>query len=233
MLKKISILGIISASLWGSCNKNIIKKLKKENISVEAYKQALTFYKKNNFSEKYITFIDFTLPSDKKRMYIIDNIHSKIFKYKTAHGGGYKHRFNKGSLNICDYKGKDKNFTRPGFYQTIGVYDSKKGRKYHWKNIYKHFNGIKMRGLTKGVNNDIYDKGVVIHSSKLVSKYNAKNSSGCFAVSYADIRPIAKKIKFNNMIYAYVPQCKKEMDIIKRQIVGWENICEIDDKKYK
>jgi hypothetical protein len=233
MLKKISIFGIMSVSLWGSCNKNIINKLKKERISIEAYKQALTYYQKNKFDDKYITFIDFTLPSDKKRMYIIDNENEKIYKYKTAHGGGYKHKFNKLTLDICEYKGNDKNFTRPGFYQTIGIYESKLGKKYHWKNFYKHFNGIKMRGLSKGVNGDIYDKGVVIHSSSRVTERNARNSSGCFSVSYADIKSVASKIKFNNMVYAYVPQCKKEMDLIKQQIIGWERICETYDYDFK
>jgi len=210
-------------SLYADCN--ILKKLKKEHINTDAYKQALTFYKKNKFDTKYISFIDFTKPSNEKRMYIINNKTNQVYKFKASHGAGYKHRMNYLYLKKCEYKGSRRYFTRPGFYKTVGLYKSARGSKYKWNNISGKFNGIKMQGLSKGINNKIFAKGVVIHSSKYVTRANAGRSSGCFTLHHNDIKKVSNMIKNNNMIYAYVPQCQGDMKVILKQVDNWKNIC--------
>ena len=79
----------------------------------------------------------------------------------------------------------------------------------------RHGRSLRLHGLEKGVNDNAYRRGIVLHSADYVSSkamlvnllygYGPRigRSNGCFVVSPADIDEIVETLKIDGYIYAY------------------------------
>jgi hypothetical protein len=142
-----------------------------------------------------ITIIDFSLPSNQKRLFVIDLKNNKLL-YNTyvAHGrNSGKELANKFSNNDRSYK------SSLGFYATGDTYQG------------KHGYSLKLEGLERGINDNAESRGIVMHSAWYVNERMAQRkgyvgrSEGCPAISKSVYKTIIKQIKDGTCLFIYSP----------------------------
>ena len=141
-----------------------------------------------------ITIIDFSLPSDQKRLWVLDLIQKKVlFCCLVSHGR------NSGELiaeNFSNTPGS--NASSPGFYTTGETYTGKHGLS------------LVLDGLEKGINDKARERSIVIHGADYVSSDFIRNygrlgrSQGCPAVPAELSRDIIQTIKGGSCLFIYV-----------------------------
>ncbi len=143
-----------------------------------------------------ITIIDFSLPSSKERLWVLDLIHGKIlFRCLVSHGR------NSGELMAENFSNKPgSNASSPGFYTTGETY------------IGKHGLSLALDGLEKGINDNARARAIVIHGADYVSTDFVMNhgrlgrSFGCPAVPVEICKEIIQTIKGGSCLFIYVPE---------------------------
>ena len=143
-----------------------------------------------------ITIIDFSLPSVKERLWVLDLIHGKVlFHCLVSHGR------NSGELmaeNFSNTPGS--NASSPGFYTTGETY------------IGKHGLSLTLDGLEAGINDKARARAIVIHGADYVSADFIRNhgrlgrSFGCPAVPAELSKEIIQTIKGGSCLFIYVPK---------------------------
>jgi hypothetical protein len=143
-----------------------------------------------------ITIIDFSLPSDKERLWVLDLIHGKVlFRCLVSHGR------NSGELmaeNFSNTPGS--NASSPGFYTTGETY------------IGKHGLSLALDGLETGINDKARARAIVIHGADYVSADFIRThgrlgrSFGCPAVPVELSKDIIQTIKGGSCLFIYVPK---------------------------
>lgn len=145
--------------------------------------------------QSVITIVDFSQPSNKKRLYILDMANYKVlFNTLVAHGrnSGKKWATNF-SNQLSSYK------SSPGFYIT--------GQTYTGSNGYS----LKLTGIEKGINDKAIQRAIVMHGAGYVNEsYIASRgfigrSQGCPAVPLKDAKKIINTIKDGTCLYIYAP----------------------------
>lgn len=142
-----------------------------------------------------ISIVDFSLPSNKKRLFIIDLKNYKVlFNTLVAHGK------NTGLEWATSFSNQNETFkSSPGFYVTRETYDGKNGYS------------LKLEGMERGINDKAYERGIVIHGAPYVSDAvaNARGfigrSQGCPAVPVQVSAPIINTIKNGTCLFIYHP----------------------------
>ena len=142
-----------------------------------------------------ISIIDFSKPSSKKRLFIIDLKNYKVlFNTLVAHGK------NTGLEWATSFSNQTSSFkSSPGFYITKETYEGKNGYS------------LKLEGMDSGINDNAYERGIVIHGADYVSDafVNAQGrigrSQGCPAVPVQVSRPIINTIKNGTCVFIYHP----------------------------
>lgn len=142
-----------------------------------------------------ITIIDFTLPSDKKRMWVIDLNELKVLvNCLVAHGR------NSGDQSAESFSNIPGSFaSSPGFYATGDTYTGK-----HGVSLY-------LDGLEKGVNDKARDRSIVIHGADYVSDEFIKRhghlgrSHGCPAIPETVKLEVIQAIKGGSCLYIHAP----------------------------
>jgi hypothetical protein len=142
-----------------------------------------------------ITIIDFGLPSDKERLWILDlNQRKVLFHCLVSHGrnsGGLK------AENFSNNPGS--NESSPGFYLTGETY------------IGKHGLSLTLDGLERGINDNARKRTIVLHGADYVSsdfiRYNGRlgRSLGCPAVPVDLSVDIINSIKGGSCLFIYAP----------------------------
>lgn len=146
-------------------------------------------------NEKIITIADFSLPSSRKRLFIIDLDKKKVlFNTYVAHGMNsgkeYANRFS----NV-----PESNKSSLGFYETSGTYAGKNGYSLH------------LEGLEKGINDNAYRRDIVMHGAEYVNENYVQmqgyigRSQGCPAVPEKLHKLIIDKIKNGTCLFIYSP----------------------------
>lgn len=142
-----------------------------------------------------ISIVDFSLPSNKKRLFIIDLKNYKVlFNTLVAHGR------NTGLEWATSFSNQNETFkSSPGFYVTRGTYDGKNGYS------------LKLEGMERGINDKAYERGIVIHGAPYVNDALANTrgfigrSHGCPAVPVSVCKPIINTIKNGSCLFIYHP----------------------------
>ncbi|MDP3464118.1 MAG: murein L,D-transpeptidase catalytic domain family protein [Bacteroidales bacterium] len=142
-----------------------------------------------------ITIIDFTLTSDKKRMWVIDLNEVKVLVHcLVAHGR------NSGKLSAESFSNKPGSFaSSPGFYATGDTYTGKHGMS------------LFLDGLEEGVNDKARDRSIVIHGADYVSDEFIKRygqlgrSHGCPAIPETIKLEVIQTIKGGSCLYIHAP----------------------------
>lgn len=162
----------------------------------EAHGLALDFLKKNDSlirNKQYIVVVDYTKPSFVRRLCIYDTENNTVTKHLVSHakksGCVYATNF---SNEISSEK------SSKGFFLTGAVYRGKHGRS------------LRLRGLDKGINDNAFDRDMVIHGAGYVSwksilanRGRLGRSLGCLAVSLKIIDEVINKLKGGSLVYIH------------------------------
>jgi len=154
-----------------------------------------------------ITIIDFSLQSDRERLWVLDLKQGKVlFHCLVSHGR------NSGELmdeNFSNIPGS--NESSPGFYVTSETY------------IGKHGLSLALDGLETGINDKARQRSIVIHGADYVSDDFIRShgrlgrSLGCPAVPVELSEEIIKTIKGGSCLFIYV---QKESYISNSNIIS-------------
>jgi hypothetical protein len=146
-------------------------------------------------NDDIITIIDFSQPSNKKRLYVLDLENKKIlFNTLVAHGR------NSGTLWANSFSNNTSSFkSSPGFYIT--------GETYMGDNGYS----LRLDGMEKNINDNARDRDIVMHGAPYVDQSAIHSlgflgrSSGCPAVPESSHKEIINTIKDGTCLFIYSP----------------------------
>lgn len=142
-----------------------------------------------------LTIIDYSLPSSKKRLFVLDMQKGKIvFNTLVAHGRNSGAAFaNSFSNETASYQ------TSLGFYITLGTYIGENGYS------------LKLKGCEKDINDNAFERAIVLHGAEYVSQdflhhhgYLGR-SYGCPAIPINVTAKIIDKIKNGSCMFLYHP----------------------------
>ncbi|MHB1947222.1 MAG: murein L,D-transpeptidase catalytic domain family protein [Gammaproteobacteria bacterium] len=177
----------------GSQAQNLNPKVLK--LSLAAYQQA----KERGIAQKdVLTIIDYSMPSSKQRLWVIDLHKNKVLlNTYVAHGK------NSGDANTTSFSNQPNSLKSSfGVFVTDEVYSG------------HHGSSLRIKGLERGINDNVFRRSVVFHGASYVSAAVAKargklgRSWGCMAVSEKTIKPLINVIKGKSVVFAYYPDNK-------------------------
>jgi hypothetical protein len=175
-------------------------KLETLGLSHEAFVFALQgFYKLKTTgklqNDSILSVIDFSLPSDRKRLFVV-NLTSGILLFNTLVSHGKK----SGKETATSFSNQFNSYKSSlGFYVTGSPYTG------------KHGCSLRLEGEEKGINDNAFNRGIVIHSAPYVderfisSQGYLGRSEGCPAIPQAVHKKIIEKIKNGSCLYIYSP----------------------------
>ncbi len=146
-------------------------------------------------NDNILSIVDFSLPSNKKRLFVIDIKNFKIlFNTYVAHGR------NSGKEFAKEFSNDPESFKSSlGFYVTGATYKGSHGFSLH------------LEGEEKGINDNAYSRAIVMHGAPYVSESVLKSqgflgrSLGCPALPARLYKPIIEKIKNGSCLFLYSP----------------------------
>jgi len=146
-------------------------------------------------NDSIISIIDFSQPSSKKRLYILDLKNYKVlFNTLVAHGR------NSGREFASSFSNQNSSFmSSPGFYITQSTYEGHNGYS------------LKLEGVERGINDNALERGIVVHGAPYVSQEIVNmqgfsgRSQGCPAVPVQYAKPIINTIKDGTCMFIYHP----------------------------
>lgn len=161
-----------------------------------AYEGYYKLLEQGKMSKKdVLTIADFSKPSSQKRLFVIDMEQGKIlFQTLVAHGR------NSGLIYANEFSNKpESNKSSLGFYLTMQTYYGGKGY------------ALKLQGLEKGINDNAFERAIVLHGSDYVTSQFANSngylgrSLGCPAVPTKQTKAIINIIKNGSLLFIYHP----------------------------
>lgn len=169
------------------------------NIDDKVLRLGLIAYlnaRKQGYAGKPIlTVIDYSKPSNQRRLWVFDLQKNKIlFNTWVTHGR------NSGGMRATSFSNN-----HGSLKSSIGVFVT--DRSYVGGNGYS----LRLRGLENGVNNNAYRRHVVIHGAwyanpDIIGRYGQLGRSwGCPAVKTELARPLINTIKEKSLVFAYYP----------------------------
>ena len=193
-----------STSSFANSGQNINTKLqhlshKAPRLDRNVLKLALTAYKNANkrgaVKKPVLTVIDYSLPSNKQRMWVFDvRNESLLFNTYLAHGK------NSGVNNENHFSNREASKQSSlGTYITKNTYIGHKGYS------------LNIQGMDRGFNDNAFNRRVVIHGAWYVEPEfirkagRAGLSWGCPAIAKTLARPLINTIKNGSVIFAYFP----------------------------
>lgn len=150
---------------------------------------------KHIVQKQILTLVDYSKPSDTKRMWVIDLKSDKvIFRDYVAHASNTGSKYAEHFSNM------------PGSHQSsIGVYLT--DHEYQGS----HGLSLRLKGLEKGFNDKAEGRAIVIHGAWYATQKFAEHygrigrSWGCFAINNNLINPLINTIKRGSLFVAYYP----------------------------
>src|SRR5437773_11302234 len=147
-------------------------------------------------SNDVITIADFSQPSTKKRLYVVDLDNKKVlFNTLVAHGR------NTGTLMARNFSNSASSLmSSPGFYKTEDTYTGHNGYS------------LSIDGLERNINDNALNRAVVMHGAPYVSESFAGGmgyigrSWGCPAVPEAQHKAIINTIKGGTCLFIYTTE---------------------------
>ena len=166
-------------------NRNVLK------LALTAYTNA---NKRGAVKKPVLTVIDYSLPSNKQRMWVFDVRNEKLL-YNTyvAHGK------NSGVVANHFSNRESSKQSSLGTYITKNTYIGHKGYS------------LNLQGLDRGFNDNAYNRRVVIHGAWYVEPDFIKRAGraglswGCPAIAQTLAKPVINTIKNGSVVFAYYP----------------------------
>ena len=162
-----------------------------EYISQERFTEAVEQYKELKPTNEILTLIDFSLPSTKKRMYVVDMRSGELLYHcHVTHGEGSGGNY---ATKFSNIEGSHQSSL--GYYRTLDTYVGRNGYS------------LRLEGLDRGVNDNAYKRAIVIHGAEYanpenISRYGGRlgRSWGCPALPTAIAREIIDTIKNSSIM---------------------------------
>jgi hypothetical protein len=167
-------------------NKGVLK------LALTAFKNA---NKRGEVKKPVLTVIDYSLPSNKQRMWVFDVRREKLlFNTYVAHGK------NSGVNTAHHFSNKESSKESSlGTYITKDTYIGHKGYS------------LNLEGLDRGYNDNAYNRRVVVHGAWYVEPDFIKRAGraglswGCPAIAQTLAKPVINTIKNGSVLFAYFP----------------------------
>ncbi len=160
---------------------------------------ALIAYQKATLSgavtKPILTVVDYSKPSSEQRLWIFDVKREKLLlNTHVAHGK------NSGDVTPNHFSNQvNSKQSSLGTYVTQNTY------------IGSHGYSLNLKGLEKGINDNVFTRRVVVHGASYVepgfikSVGHAGRSWGCLAIAQTLANPVINLIKDGSVIFAYYP----------------------------
>jgi hypothetical protein len=172
-----------------------------EGLRAEVFSLALTAWKKGwdkgDTKKKVLTVIDYSLPSDQKRLWVVDLETGKLlFQEVVAHGNGTGGRLARSFSNTPESKKSN-----VGLMRTAETYQS---RKFGYS--------MRLDGLEKGFNDNARRRAIVMHRADYATEAFAHRhgrlgrSWGCPSIDPAVADRLIDTIKGGTLIFGYAKQ---------------------------
>ncbi|MCW3089841.1 MAG: hypothetical protein JWP81_910 [Ferruginibacter sp.] len=149
-------------------------------------------------NDQIISIVDFSKPSSKKRLFIIDLKNYKVlFNTYVAHGSQSGREYANDFSNT-----PESNKSSLGFYETEGTYMGGNGYS------------LRLQGIEQGINDNASKRDIVIHGANYVDESLIRSrgyigrSWGCPAVPPRLHRSIIDKIKNGTCLFIFSPDSK-------------------------
>ena len=161
-------------------------------VGFEGYEQ---LKQQGKIKNEILTIVDFSLPSNQERMWVIDmNSQKVILKSLVAHGR------NSGLEYATNFSNQNESFKSSlGFYLTGEVYNGKHGLS------------LRLDGMEFGINDNARNRAIVIHGADYVSTSFIQKtgrlgrSQGCPAVPYELHKELIQITKGKSCVFIYHP----------------------------
>ena len=161
-------------------------------------------------NDRVLTIVDFSLPSNKKRLFVMDLKNYKLlFVTYVAHGKN-------SGVDFAFYFSNEpeSNKSSVGFYTTLSTYNG------------SHGYSLKLDGFEKGFNDKAQERDIVIHNADYVSENVIRSqgyigrSLGCPALSPDLYKKVIEKIKNGSCLFIYGNDSKYIMSskVIKQPV---------------
>ncbi len=198
--------------------------VKEDHISYKALQYGLKGYHyiRNSSKlkkKKYLTIVDFSLPSNVERLFVLD-----VEKNKIIHRSLVAHGTETGDLHAESFSNE-----HDSHKSSLGLYIT--GRVYHGK----HAESVKLHGLEKGFNDNAYDRGVVIHRADYATREFLESngnvlgrSYGCPAVPFEQYDKLLNIVRDGSCFFIYYPDkdyLRKSKPVNSSR--GYENFLEL------
>ena len=166
------------------------------NYAVKGFNYLRSAGRLNN--DNILSIVDFSLPSSKKRLFVIDMENFKVlFNTYVAHGR------NSGKEYANQFSNRPESFKSSlGFYITKGTYNG------------EHGFSLQLEGEEKGINDNALSRAIVIHCADYVDESFIKSkgyigrSLGCPALPIKYYKPIIEEIKNGTCFFMFSPNSK-------------------------
>jgi hypothetical protein len=144
---------------------------------------------------KILAIIDFSLPSTKRRFWVLDREQKRVlFHELVAHGKGSGENL---ATAFSNQPGSSQSSL--GLYLTESTYEG------------EHGYSLRLQGLEREINDQAKPRAIVIHGAWYVSEnmiaqhQRLGRSLGCPAVETAVVKPLIDTVKEGNLLFAYYP----------------------------
>lgn len=143
--------------------------------------------------DNIISIVDFSLPSSRKRLFVID-----LDDFRVLYNTYVAHGVNSGKEYASQFSNTPSSYKSSlGFYQTLSTY------------IGEHGYSLRLDGLEKGINDNANSRDIVIHAADYVNESFIRTqgyigrSWGCPALPEKLHKPIIDKIKNGSCLFIY------------------------------
>lgn len=159
----------------------------------DVYERAVQTYaawKRDIKNPRFVTIVDFSKPSNQKRLFVFDLATEKMNAFYTSHGAGSDPRHSR--LASAFSNRPDSNMSSLGAYITQETYFG------------EHGYSLRLRGL-EPTNSLARERLIVMHGASYVSeaKKFAGRSFGCFALDYSVSTQVINRLKGGSLILAW------------------------------
>jgi hypothetical protein len=150
----------------------------------------------------YLYFVDYGLPATTARGYVFDMSALRVIDgpFMVAHGRGSK----------ADRNGVPTRFSnRSGSAATsLGLYLAKNTYRFSGKSGGHRYssNGLRLKGLSEGFNDNALARGVVAHGAPYVTATRAGRSEGCPAVEQSRAKKLLPMLADGAMVFLFAPE---------------------------
>lgn len=162
-------------------------------INPSALKEALHHYEESQSDSPRMVIVDFSLPSEQERFYVVNIPKGQIEKQTLV-----AHATNSGYRKPTAFSNtSESNMSSTGLFKTGKLYDGKNGLS------------LRIDGLDRGRNDNARSRFIVIHGSTYAEKsfYDEHGmlgrSKGCFAIPMSEKDEILPSIDDNTLMYVY------------------------------